>query len=420
MIRQLSLKWFAVLSVLSLALALVAGYSLLSVQFFMRGVDSITAGNMAQVVESYVNAVPSEQRMQLNSFSGYQIAVHWDQMPESVRSFFTEPTRDGVLYKHDGSGLFNPPDEIIFLMRVSHDRNEYFISNRLTRETVSPLVGRDAERGLQVLVAINAFMLLTICTVLWLLYRRIARPVDALGRWARTLSANNLNHPMPDFNYPELNNLATLIRASLFSVQNSLEREHRFLRHSSHELRTPISVIRNNVELLLRMRDQAKPIDLWPVVARIDRASLAMKHLTEILLWLGRESVEDLPRSILDLDQLVRELVEDSRYLLGGKDISLIIETEPFRLAVATIPARIVLGNLIRNAFQHTRQGVIRIVQEKSCVEIVNDAGKEGFDEDDLGFGLGLGLVAQLTSKLDWPYNADLSDGSHLARVCLR
>ncbi|MEB3733550.1 hypothetical protein ULF88_04010 [Halopseudomonas pachastrellae] len=59
--------------------------------------------------------------------------------------------------------------------------------------------------------------------------RRVARPVGALGDWARGLNEQNLSQPAPDFSYPELNEFASLVRSSLSSVQQSLARERRFV-----------------------------------------------------------------------------------------------------------------------------------------------------------------------------------------------
>jgi signal transduction histidine kinase len=417
--RQLSLKWLAALSFLSLAVVLVVGYSLLSARFFLRGIDTITADNMAQVVKSYAETIPAMKRESLNSFSGYLIGIRWKQMPDKIRNSFTEPTQDGILLKHDDSEMFSHPDEIIFLMRVTHDNTAYFISNSITKETASPLVGRNSMRNMQTLVTISVMILLIIVAVAWLLFKRITRPASALGQWARTLNTANLQTPPPDFVYPELNELAVLIRASLSSVQDSLEREHRFLRHSSHELRTPISIIRNNIELLYKSKEP-DPIFLNPreqhIFERIDRASLTMVHLTETLLWLSRDSAESLPLKNLDLAQLVQGLVAESRYLLKDKEVVLVVETMPSMVTIAEVPARIVLANLIRNAFQHTSRGVIRISQVEACVEIVNDVGATD-ETEGLGFGLGLQLTRQLTRKLGWTYINEAESGKYRANV---
>jgi signal transduction histidine kinase len=145
-----------------------------------------------------------------------------------------------------------------------------------------------------------------------------------------------------------------LIQTSLCSVQQSFEREHRFLRHTSHELRTPISIIRNNIELAHKIKNSSDhdwSTKLVQIIDRIDRASLNMQHLTETLLWLSRDALEPLPEQKIDLDPLIRQLADEMRYLLSSKAVELELSTEHCKVTLPEIAARIVLGNLIRNAF---------------------------------------------------------------------
>jgi len=420
--RKIRLKWFVAFSFLTLALVLVAGYSFLSARFFIRGMDSIIAGNMAQVVESYVEAVPAGKRRQLNLFSGYHIAGRWQQMPDEIRKVLTPPAQTAVMRKNHDAGWFAPPDKVYFVMRVTCGGDSYFITRTVARASVSPLVGRKAAQNMHLLLLLSLVSVLTLAGITWLVIRQVERPVRALGQWAHGLNESSLEAVPPDFSYPELNDLAELIRTSLCSVKESLEREHLFLQHSSHELRTPISVIRNNVELLHKLQQHPggnRESRQKRIVERIDRASLTMKHLTETLLWLSRESEGELPAETLDLEKLICDLIEESRYLLKDKDVELIVGTDACPVSIPGIAARIVLGNLIRNAFQHTSCGTVWIVQKCRCVEIKNHTAGENAAAPDLGFGLGLRLTEQLTQKLGWPYKRRSETNGHLVEVCL-
>ncbi len=77
--------------------------------------------------------------------------------------------------------------------------------------------------------------------------------------------------------------------------------------------------------------------------------------------------------------------------------------------------ARIVLGNLIRNAFQHTWKGQVIISQQGSQISIINRQFNADIDvaPTELGFGLGLQLTAQLTEKLGWPYQNIANENGH-------
>ncbi len=467
--RKISLKWVAVLSFFTMATVLIVGFSFLSVHFFRKGMDNITADNMLHIVESYLEVTPPAKRTGLARFSGCDISLGWQQMPQLVKRLFKMPKEAGILHINDESGWFSRPDKILFLMRVDHDGDSYYICRTMTRKNASPLVGRNAARNINLLLLISISTTLVMICILWIIFRKIEQPVRKFGTWTRDFNAKTLHELPPDFVYPELNDLAIWIRTSLSSVEESLEREHKFLRHSSHELRTPISIIRNNIELFKKVEVATHQGDTLPnsdentdekrpetphnekfrncrtcrrngngqegqkrrerlqkkIIDRIDRASLTMKHLTETLLWLSRESDEAPPRKELDLEPLVRELIADARYLLKGKEsvnesVEVVVQTAPFSISVAEIPARIVIGNLLRNAFQHTWQGRIDIIQIEDTVKIINDiSNKEGDGHDDLGFGLGLQLTVQLTKKLNWSYKSFTKSSRYYACLTL-
>jgi signal transduction histidine kinase len=252
---------------------------------------------------------------------------------------------------------------------------------------------------------ISAAIALALLLIIWFFLSRISRPISRLVVWTRSLNPLSLRAQPPDFAYPELNQLAKLIRNSLSSVQDSLDREHLFLRHTSHELRTPIAVIRNSVELLQKLQSRAEHQNeqQQQVIERIDRSSATMKHLTETLLWLSRDNVDSLPTNEVSLDTLVAQLTAEMKYLLKEKPVEVALDTQPCRIQLPEMVARIVLGNLIRNAFQYTWEGRIKIRQQGAVVEIVNPLTEKASAED-LGLGLGLKLTEQLCDKLHWNY----------------
>lgn len=418
--RQISLKLYVALVFLLLMAILVAGYTMLSAHFFILGMDNVTSGTMHEVIKSYVDTVPQVQRQQLNSFSGYQISRSWADLPEEIRTSFEEPQQDNILLKTRPPKYSDHSRRLYFVMRSSLHGQEYFICRTLTHADVNPLIGRQAHQSMQFLLVLSIAIAALFILLLWLLLKQVSQPVARLGHWARQLNQSNLTEPTPDFSYPELNELATLIQNSLSSVQQSLEREQRFLRHSSHELRTPIAVIRNNIELLFKIQ---KKLETPPdprqaqVVERIDRASLTMKHLTETLLWLGRESHEELPRQRVDLDLLLKDLSDELRYLLRDKPVKLAMDINPAVINVPQIPLRIVLGNLIRNAFQHCSQGTVSISQQLGNVTVTNPIGENSGQSTDLGFGLGLQLTEQLAGKMNWPYRNFVEGGINVVEI---
>jgi len=416
---KISLKRLITLSFLLFGGTIVLGYSLLSAHFFIRGMDNIVTGGMENAALTYLASNKSLAEDELVNFRGSQLSRRWESQSADIRQVFTNPPqRSGELIKRDDSHWLERPDKVYFALKVDLENQSVYISRTLSRENVSSLVGRNMADSMRLLLGVSALIALTLMLITWLLMRSISTPVARLNNWTQSLTPENLSQLPPDFLYPELNQMARLIQNSLSSVQRSLDREHRFLRYTSHELRTPISVIRNNIELQYKVLQQTAS-SLNPmqrdIADRIDRASITMQHLTETLLWLSREDHEKLPESVVEIDKLLLEITAEMRYLLRDKTVELIVETHPYQCSISAVAARIVLGNLIRNAFQHTWEGQVIISQQGSQISIVNRQFNADIDvaPTELGFGLGLQLTAQLTEKLGWSYQNIANENGH-------
>jgi signal transduction histidine kinase len=405
MIRMLGLKWLALLTFIALGIGLVTGYTLLSAHSYMSGMDNIVAGQLgraAMQTAAYELGVqgPREE---------YIVTRTWDRQPAMIRDAFgQEPDQPGVLYKVY-AGEEGPQARLYFAVRQKTPAGDRFVTQQLaplpggSGQVISP-----AQNRMINLTLIGLGTALMIGLMIALLWRRVSRPITALGDWAAGLSQRNLSEPVPDFVYPELNRFAELVRTSLTSAHQGLEREQLFLSHTSHELRTPISVVRANLELLRRIQTSEGPKPdprEIEIINRIDRASLTMKDVTETLLWLGRDDTSSHPCKTLRIDEVITELVDGLRYLLQGHPVELELDLQLAELYLPEAPTRIVLGNLIRNAFQHTRSGSVSIVQRGGHVDIVNSLRDGNEAASEAGFGLGLKLTERFTEKLGWRYS---------------
>ncbi|QFT85484.1 Sensor-type histidine kinase PrrB [Halomonas sp. THAF12] len=426
-----SLRGQLLLGGLSLGLLLVVGYSLLSANYFLRGMDNITLAHMARVADGYARRLEGERSRGLEEVAGYQLSGRWQAMPEAVRQAFDGvPSEPGRLYKGRDDGPSERPT-FYFAMHHPTASGSLYVVDAVVPPPEPGMADagipppRDALNSLMTLLGLGVAIAVGLLVALLWWLRHVSRPVQALGHWARGLDARRLQEPTPDFGYPELNELAALLRGGLQSAHDGLAREQRFLAHASHELRTPITVLRHNLELLRRF--QQTHDETWSprhrqVFARMERAGTTMKHLTETLLWLSREEGAAPPDVNVDLAALLEGQVAELEYLLRDKAVAVELDTEFCRVSLPEAPARIVLGNLIRNAFVHTWEGRVVIRQRGAEVQIDNHrlpstAAEAGETAGESGFGLGLQLTAQLTERLGWPYE-NLADATgHRVRV---
>lgn len=422
--KRLSLRWLLVLAFICLSLALMAAYSWLSAYYFMRGLDSatlLTLEQHIQVASAAKKSVPTDaaddqlpQRL--------SIAFQWSDMPESVRQLWPQPPLQvGQLLKARAGDVRadGPPARMVFLLREQlQDGSPVYASLIFDSPHESARVIENHQQNRTLLFAMAIALMCAVGLGIMVVIRGVFNPLARLQQWTDGLTPEQLDKPIPDFYYPELNTLAELIRSSLITVQHSVEREQRFLHHASHELRTPISVVRSNIVLALRLLEQQRSAET--ALQRIDRASRTMKDLTETLLWLGRTQAEQLPHSNIELADEIRYWCGELEYLLHNKPIELSLQTQPGQYDLPLTAVRIAVSNLIRNAIQHTWQGNIRIQQQGLAVVIENTGELAADEHSSTGYGLGIELVRQLCDKMHWHYRVSQTDDCYRTELQLK
>ena len=144
-----------------------------------------------------------------------------------------------------------------------------------------------------------------------------------------SLTVEKLDVPAPSFRFKEFSSLAEVVRSSLSSVGRALKNEREFLQFASHELRSPLTAMRSNVELLkLNHADQSVANNEG--LQRIERATRTMTQLVQTLLWLSREEHEsDIEDQPFSLEDLTHEVVEELDYLRAGKPLEVNLKTTP-------------------------------------------------------------------------------------------
>jgi signal transduction histidine kinase len=256
---------------------------------------------------------------------------------------------------------------------------------------------------------------------LWLAGRVIA-PVSVLASRVQALEPEAMHSPLgADFPQDELGALASAFDRYIARLGAFIERERAFTADVSHELRTPMSIIQGAAEI------QEEDASLTPRqrsrALRVQRAAQDMAEITTALLALAREqrvgSATPTP-----VAKVVQEAVEKHSHLLEGKstEVKLWIDADP-HLAADRALLLIVVGNLIRNAFQHTDQGEVSIHLTNEELRIA-DTGR-GIAEAELphifqrrykggerhGEGIGLSLTKRICDRYGWEIAVESRSG---------
>lgn len=402
---SLSLRRYVLAALFIVGSTMIVGFSLLAMSNFFEGMDGVMRGTMIHTAED-VDVKPGAP---VNILT-FTLAADWNDFPDEVTRYFDpDKIRPFQLEKHiERDFIFLRPTRAVFLLEiVDRETAEHKYIAQVFASTKRPGVSKYvmSHEGWSLIIGIGVLVMFTL--LLLVLMRSVSQPVERLRQWARELDESSLSKPTPNFKYQELNELAEIVHSSLQDVRKTLTREREFVSHASHELRTPIAVIRSSVELLNKFQEKSPGLG-GNAIRRIEHASHTMTNLTETLLWLGRNDTDNLTSKVIQPGALLTKLADELNYLLTGKQVTVSIEIDDTELSLPATATRIVLGNLIRNAFQHTQQGTVQIVQRKTVIHINNDEvleeGDMPTDSEHSGYGLGLQLVNRVTKKLGWHY----------------
>lgn len=247
--------------------------------------------------------------------------------------------------------------------------------------------------------------LLSLLTALFLV-RRITVPLARAARAASQVGAGESPEPLPETGPAELAELARRFNTMAAEVRELLDNRTTLLAGISHDLRTPMTRLQLNLEML---RDAPSP-------ARIDRAVADLADMNRLItgyLELARTTQAET-RVRVDLAVLLEEAAADAELAWAGAGPC---EVEAGRLAL-----RQIVSNLIQNA---QRYGGATVELALECTDtlarvVVRDSGP-GIPDDQLekvfrpfyrletsrsqatgGTGLGLAIVRQLAEANGW------------------
>jgi len=241
----------------------------------------------------------------------------------------------------------------------------------LTRDA-TVVESRVADALLPLALTGLAVVAASVLAALWLA-RRLSRPFADLATAAGRIGRGNFDAPVPRSTVPEADAVARALRASAKDLDLLVRRERDFAAHASHELRTPITAVRLELEDLALAKDTPPEIvtRLSDALCQLDRLSLTVADLLDSSRQsrLGAQAVIDLAALVRDTVQRWRDLAPDRKIL------------EEYAGVVAVrMPAGAllqVMDVLIGNAVVHGEGTIsVGISQEMAYAEIrVSDEG---------------------------------------------
>lgn len=273
----------------------------------------------------------------------------------------------------------------------------------------------------------------------WFLARKALRPVNEVTTLARKIEAGSLNERLKEYGTDdEIGRLSSTFNEMIARLEKGFLQIKQFTADASHELKTPLTVMRGEIEVALRGGYDEEEIKelLMSTIDEIDR----MTYIIRNLLTLARSDAEEKGAlsTIVRLDAVVKDRVELVRKVAATKDVSLEV-TRLDEVMVFGDPVGLgqVVSNLIDNAIKYNPSGgEVKVSLEATGGEAVfkvQDSGI-GIAEDELpnvferfyrtdkartreasvvagGVGLGLSICREIVQLYNGTIGADSEFG---------
>ena len=278
------------------------------------------------------------------------------------------------------------------------------------------------------------FLLFLICTSIGiqLVLKGVFRPLHRLLDWLHCIQPGKEVPPLD--NPTKIREFRQLSDAALDMGNRSYkayEEQKQFIENASHELQTPLAIVRGKVELLAESEgmteQQMEQLD--EIYATLGRAV----KLNKSLLLLSRiENGQYTEMEDVSVDEILDELLPDLMDIYEHKQVRLIRkrEEQPFIIRCNHSLAQILVSNLVKNSLLHNREGGELQVFTTPASLVIRNTGDAPLDgkklfrrfyhgmdgkKDSTGLGLAIARSIALSSSLKLTY--EWQDGMHTFRL---
>lgn len=316
--------------------------------------------------------------------------------------------RSGELTMHGATERVRHDGRIWYVQFAASER----LSDMLRAYVGAPLFSRSVAY-------FGSAALVLYCLVMYFLLRRILRPLNEASAIAAEITPRNLGaririHRVPN----ELRPLVENFNAALDRLEHNYRLQQDFLTSAAHELKTPLALIRGQIEIGV---DETNREELLQDVSRMGRQVQQLLHLAEA------SEPQNYSFDAVDPESLAYEVVGYLERLAVQQGVTLQVVVEPGCLlpradrgAVFTL-----LKNLLENAIQHSRAGgLVRLRVEKELISVqdegpgvaAEDLSKlftrfwRGKERRDLGAGLGLSICHEIATVHGWNLEARINE----------
>lgn len=276
-----------------------------------------------------------------------------------------------------------------------------------------------------------AVMLIVLIALSAWTFKRNLRPLYRLLNWLDQYKIGGHNQPLD--NETKIDELATLnqsVQGYVARGKQMIEQQKQFIGNASHEMQTPIAICQNRIEMLLDGENltDAQVSEL----AKVHNTLSYMSKLNKSLLLLTRiENGQFTERQCIDVNAEVTNMVADFKEVYDHLQLTTeVITRGQWRVSLNETLARMLLANLIKNAYVHNVSGGQVLIELGSNSMTVKNTAHDGpldgtriferfyqGDKHEGSTGLGLSICDTICRAQQLVLSYAFEQGLHCFRV---
>jgi two-component system, NtrC family, sensor histidine kinase GlrK len=281
------------------------------------------------------------------------------QTRDGARGLENEAERLHTELRHDSPNSARMADLVSAYPQLSDMASQ--VSNRVSAQIDSELTKlqqatQDAQGNLFWETLLLVPLTLAVVAVFTYLF---GRPIRAIDRAISELGRGTFSRPIAIRGPADLERLATQLEWLRGRLLELAQEKNRFLRHMSHELKTPLANIREGTELLMDGAVGELQSSQREVTAILRENGMKLQRLIENLLSFSAWQAKSVGLEISEfkLRPLIKSVLENQQLTLVAQRVRLEVHVEDLTTLADRGKVRLILDNLLSNAVKFTPRG---------------------------------------------------------------
>ncbi|MCG8668609.1 MAG: HAMP domain-containing histidine kinase [Pseudomonadales bacterium] len=320
-------------------------------------------------------------------------------------------------YSKLSSGIFDLKDQTSHLLvaKVPQVNERLFIV--FNEEDLSDLEAYEIFLGSGLVILAFLMLLIAGGVASALIAKKLAYPLEKLV--SQLQQGWKFGEPLSgSTRQDEIGELSKGLESYAGRLQEVLEREKAFTRHASHEMRTPIGVIKNSLAVINipDISQEKREISL----KRISNACKDLEQLTNVFLMLGRPS-PSITSTAINIHDLIEATLGRINHLIEQQQLTIVIQGDKSKSVLTHHDLfKVLMTNLILNAIDHGN-GSLNVRYDERQIEVENlipenkAHAPERHNQENHGYGLE--IVERIANTLGWQFQCQNQASLFSAKV---